>query len=291
MATSHAALASAAAAGAASQAQERPLLSSGTRPPRLQPMGGPGEAPALPAPASLPVGALSGNKVTAYSALQPLMYGGPFYSMPFTYPPASSTAQMPTEQAPGVATGVVEAKPSDADGEPKHEGDDSEPVCCASFQPKCLCMGRPVALLAVDPAGDVHLGCCLSNPLWHLTWPNTERKIYVQVSNEDGTGGHEGLKPEAGGVQQSQTQPEGLQYLLPPDAAGNHAAALAALLRANQSTGGDRPSLVGGQGGSCLPTPLGSSKQHWPRSCELISQLVGTLSSGGNKQPNWQDQE
>ena len=64
----------------------------------------------------------------ACAVLQPLMYGAPFYSMPFTYPPASSAAQMPTEQAPGVATGVVEGKPSDADGEPKQDGDDSEPV-------------------------------------------------------------------------------------------------------------------------------------------------------------------
>ncbi len=131
MATSHAALASAAAAGAASQAQERPFLSSGTRPPRIQPVGRPGEAPA-------PRNCLTSRwgfielQATACAALQPLMYGAPFYSMPFTYPPASSTAQMPTEQSPGVATGLVEAKPSDADGEPKHDDDDSEPVSSAS---------------------------------------------------------------------------------------------------------------------------------------------------------------
>lgn len=49
--------------------------------------------------------------------------------------------------------------------------------------------------------------------------------------------GHEAHKPDAGGEQQPQGQPEGLQYLLPPDASGNNAAALAALLQANQ--GGD----------------------------------------------------
>ncbi len=42
--------------------------------------------------------------------MQPLMYGAPFYSMPFTYPPASSGAQMTTDQATGVATAVVERK-------------------------------------------------------------------------------------------------------------------------------------------------------------------------------------
>ena len=94
--------------------------------------------------------------------------------MPFTYPPASSTAQMPTEQAPGAATGLVEAKPSDADGEPKHDEDDSEPVSPWIYLPLCRCMRRPAAFLAVDPAGDVHLGCCLSNPLWHLTWPDVQ---------------------------------------------------------------------------------------------------------------------
>ena len=48
---------------------------------------------------------------------------------------------------------------------------------------------------------------------------------------------HEGQKAEGGGQQLPQSQPEGLQYLLPPDAAGNNAAALAALLQANQATG------------------------------------------------------
>ena len=48
---------------------------------------------------------------------------------------------------------------------------------------------------------------------------------------------HEGQKAEGGGEQLPQSQPEGLQYLLPPDAAGNNAAALAALLQANQATG------------------------------------------------------
>ena len=49
---------------------------------------------------------------------------------------------------------------------------------------------------------------------------------------------HEGQKAEGGGEQLPQSQPEGLQYLLPPDAAGNNAAALAALLQANQATWG-----------------------------------------------------
>ena len=172
------------------------------------------------------------------AALQPLMYGAPFYSMPFTYPPASSTAQMPTEQSPGVATGLIEPKPSDADGEPKHDDDDSDPVTSPSSLPFHSRMGRPAASLPVDPAGDVHLGCCLSNPQWHLTWPDVQELACLQASNDDGTAGQEGLKPEAGGAQQPQSQPEGLQYLLPPDA-NNHAAALAALLRAQQSTGGD----------------------------------------------------
>ena len=56
------------------------------------------------------------------------MYGAPFYSMPFTYPPSSTGAQMAPEQAAGVTAGVVERKSSDADGEPKLEGEDSEPV-------------------------------------------------------------------------------------------------------------------------------------------------------------------
>ena len=56
------------------------------------------------------------------------MYGAPFYSMPFTYPPSSTGAQMAPEQVAGVTAGVVERKPSDADGEPKLEGEDSEPV-------------------------------------------------------------------------------------------------------------------------------------------------------------------
>lgn len=49
--------------------------------------------------------------------------------------------------------------------------------------------------------------------------------------------GQEGHKVEATGEQQPQAQPEGLQYLLPPDATGNNAAALAALLQANQAGG------------------------------------------------------
>ena len=48
--------------------------------------------------------------------------------MPFTYPPSSSGAQMTPEQATGLAASVAERKPSDADGEPKQEGDDSDPV-------------------------------------------------------------------------------------------------------------------------------------------------------------------
>ena len=165
------------------------------------------------------------------------MYGAPFYSMPFTYPPASSGAQMTTDQATGVAAAVVERKPSDSDGEANHEGDASEPVLRHLFLPFIMFIGRAESLPTGDPAGDVHLGCCLSDPLWHMTWPDIKQDTCSQAPNAEGVGGQEGHKVEAGGEQQPQAQPEGLQYLLPPDATGNNAAALAALLQANQAGG------------------------------------------------------
>ena len=71
----------------------------------------------------------------------------------------------------------MERKPSDADGVVNHEGDDvgagiaTSVPCCSPcllieglFSSETLC-------LAGDPAGDVHLGCCLSYPLWQMTWP------------------------------------------------------------------------------------------------------------------------
>ena len=99
------------------------------------------------------------------------MYGAPFYSMPFTYPPASSGAQMTTDQATGVAAAVVERKPSDADGDVNHEGDASEPVLRHLFLLFTMFIMRSERLLTGDPAGDVHLGWCLSYPQWHMTWP------------------------------------------------------------------------------------------------------------------------
>ena len=169
------------------------------------------------------------------------MYGGPFYSMPFTYPPASTTAQMPTDQAAGVAPSVVETKPSDADGEPNHDDDDSDPVFSSFLWPLLLCEERPAVLVLrrsywrCPPRMLLTISTVAPHGVRYLA------NVCLQASNGEGIAGQESDKLGDGAVQQSQGQPEGLQYLLPPDASGNQAAALAALLRANQ--GGENAEL------------------------------------------------
>jgi hypothetical protein len=73
-----------------------------------------------------------GQNAKCLYASQPLMYGGPFYSMPFPYPPAASGAQLTGEPVSGAASGVAEKKPVDTNGQSKSGDDTSQPVRCCS---------------------------------------------------------------------------------------------------------------------------------------------------------------